>query len=283
MLRRRADVDPLPRCLDFDRNEDWHDALSHALRHVVPNAARGAIASAAPRYAEDAGTLLFRLADRSAVIDAALAWIDSSILSAYHGTRLTKVEEASVRADGLLPLHGASRRDQLVHALSIHPRWRELEPLLDDAIDRVGPGNVCGHREGQVHLTLSRESLVKGFNHYLRHGSEFDQRVVQLLVGNDALQLFEQHGVPVVVTVLVPGAQALEAAHPHFTVRMMRDAGEVPNLVRSFLNAWAYRLAFPDFRSSTLQVDVGLVFRAPVPRGWIHAITAVDLAQAGSA
>jgi hypothetical protein len=47
-----------------------------------------------------------------------------------------------------------------------------MEPQLEETLALFGAANHGGHREGQVHLTISRAGLVQGFNHYLTHGSE---------------------------------------------------------------------------------------------------------------
>ena len=160
--------------IDFDEIDDWAPELSDVLSQCVPHTFERRVADAAPEYVEDALDLLFESAGRDVVIDATLAWIRSSTVAGYHGSRLSDEEVASVRSIGLIPLQAETRRDRLVRALSPHPRWREVADRLTPVLRNHGPGGAAGRREGQAHLTLSRCGLVDDFNHYLTNGSELD-------------------------------------------------------------------------------------------------------------
>ena len=255
--------------IDFDEIDDWAPGLSEVLSQHVPDSFRTRVADAAPEYIEDALDLLFDATGRNAAIDATLAWIGSSRVVGYHGSRLTDEDVASIRSSGLNPLKAKARRDRLVRALSPHPRWYEVSDQLDSILQDYGPGGLGGRREGQVHLTLSRSGLLNGFNHYLTYGSEFDQHAAHALLGPDGKQLLTNDGKPAVLQVAVPGARALEAAHPYLGVDDMRGRGEVPNLVKEFLQAWSYKLAHPTFQSRTLKIDCGMVFPSILPAAWI--------------
>lgn len=223
-------------------------------------------------YVEDARDLLFELADQEAIIDAAIDWLRCETLIGFHGTRLDDQEVASIYHIGLIPLKGTKRRDRLVRALQVHPRWSDVEGSLDDVLRRYGNGNHAGVREGQVHLTLSRAGLVEGFNHYLTHGSEFDQNVARALLENDGVMLLGAYGMSRIIKVAVPGDKALDAAHPYFSIDELREKGDVPNIVGAFLNVWSFRIAQTDFEPSQLRVDCGMVFQQTVPRQWIVEI-----------
>lgn len=257
--------------VNFDDIDNWELGLSAALSPHVPDSVGLALETAAPKYVEDARDLLFDLTDRDAIIDATLIWIRSTKIVGYHGSRLVEKEIAAIRANGLIPLKAEARRHRLLRALSQHSKWHEVEGKLDTTINDHGPGGAAGRREGQVHLTLSRAGLTDHFDHYLTHGSEFDQRVAYALLGPDGKQLLARDGKPTVIQVAVPGPLALEAAHPHFDIDDMRGRGDVPNLVNQFLEAWSYRLAHPGFQSRTLKIDCGMVFRSIVPAAWIQA------------
>ena len=260
--------------LNFDDIDDWAPKLGAALKQDVPSVIGTELVAAAPEYLEDAQDLLFKFADRDAVIDATLNWIRSTHVVGYHGSRLTDAEIASVRTIGLIPLKAETRRTRLIRALSPHPEWHVVQGRLDAIIQAHSHGAVLGVREGQVHLTLSKEGLTSDFNHYLRYGAEFDQHVADALLGPDAKQLLAQDGEPRVIQVAVPGAIALKAAHPYFGVDDLRKQGDVPNLVKEFLKAWTYRLAHPGFEPRTLQIDCGMMFHSPVPAAWIVMIDA---------
>lgn len=255
--------------IDFDDIEDWAPKITTALSQHVPDSVAQELAATAPEFVEDARDLLFELTGRDTVIDATLAWIRSREIVGYHGTRLTDEEVASVRANGLVPLKAEARRPRLERALSLHPRWHEVSDQLDAAIQAHGRGGVAGNREGQVHLTLSKAGLTKGFNHYLTHGAEFDQNVASKLLGQEGKELLASDGKPTMIKVAVPGPRALDAAHPYFGIEDLRDRGGVPNLVDHFLEAWSFRLAHPGFQSHTLRIDCGMIFRSTVPAAWI--------------
>ena len=211
------------------------------------------------------------------VIDATLAWIRSTTLVGYHGTRLIDAEVELLQAHGLLPLRADSRRERLVRALSSHPRWKDVAPRLNSTLRLYGPGERSGRREGQVHLTLSRCGLLNDFNHYLSHGSEFDQDVAVTLLGDEGKRLLRKDGDARVIRIAVPGAIALKAAHPYFSIDDLRKKGDVPNLVDDFLKGWSYGLAHPDFECATLEVDCGMVFESTVPSAWILDIETLSI------
>lgn len=261
--------------LDFDSIDDWAPELATTLCSHVPSCIEQKLKDAKPKYIEDAQDLLFELTDRDAIIDAVLAWLRSTEIAAYHGSRLIDVELASVQAGGLQPLEAKTRRCRLVRALSTHPEWHTVEAQLDAAIQAHGPGECAGVREGQVHLTLSRVGLIDDFNHYLTYGAEFDQHVAQDLLGNKGKELLAQDGEAMVIKFAVPGDMALQAAHSIFSIEHIRSKGEVPNLANEFLAAWSYRLAHPGFQSGTSKVDCGMMFRQTVPAAWIVGVETI--------
>lgn len=255
--------------LDFDNIDDWAPRLTAEMRPFVPNSVEQTLVESELDYIEDAQDILFDLTDRDAVIDAVVAWLRSRNISGYHGSRLTDEETDSVLTVGLIPLLAETRRDRLRMALSPHPRWSEVEAQLEAAIRAYGQGNRAGHREGQVHLTLSRSGLTNDFNHYLIYGSEFDQWVARFLLESEGMEFLARYGKPRVFQVAVPGDKALDAANQYFSVDERRERGEIPNLVDKFLMCWCYRLSDPSFQSQTLKVDCGMVFRKTVPADWI--------------
>jgi len=266
-----------PEILDFDNIDEWAIDLENVLSPLVTTSIRRKLAESNLQYVEDTRDLLFRLTDRDAVIDTVLDWLSLKNIAGYHGTRITDSEVASIQKDGLLPLIATARRSRLARALSSHPKWNEIAKQLDEAIQSHGQGIYAGQREGQVHLTLSMAGLLYGFNHYLVYGSEFDQHVAQMLLGQDALKLLSLDGEPKVIKVAVPGDLALNAAHPFFSVDDMRERGSVPNIVNEFLEAWTYRLSHTKFQSRRLKVDCGMIFRNIVSTDWIMDISTAEI------
>ena len=263
--------------LNFDDNRTWGPLLTDAIGDLISKSILDRFVAAAPEYVEDARALLFEWTDRDRVIDATLTWMRSTTIMGYHGTRLIDAEVDSIRAHGLLPLEAEARRARLVRALSTHPRWNEVAHRLNSTLHEYGPSGKAGDREGQVHLTLSRCGMVNDFNHYLTHGSEFDQDVVEALLGDEGKELLRRDGDARVIQIAVPGEVALKAAHPYFTIDNLRERGDVPNLIDDFLTAWSYGMVHGDFECGTLEVDCDMVFRSAVPSAWIVDIETLSI------
>lgn len=255
--------------LDFDDNRNWTPLLSAALADLVPKSVVGKLIAEAPEFVEDAFDLLLACTDRQCVLDSAVVWLRSATIAGYHGSRLIDADMDSIQDRGLVPLDSEARRARLVRTLSPHPQWNQVAHRLDSALHEHGPGAKAGRREGQVHLTVSRSGLVNGFDHYLTHGSEFDQRVAQNLLGSEGKELLRRDGHARVLRFAVPGNLALDAANRFLTVDERLSRGEVPNLVREFLAAWSYGLAHSEFDSATLKFDCGMVFHSTLPPSWL--------------
>lgn len=247
--------------IDYDDIDGWEQGLTDELTQLLPISFAEDIARLNPQYVEDARSYLLKAANRNEVIERTLSWLERNDIKAYHGTRLDQQDLDDVRKNGLIPLVAEDREPRLRRALSKHPRWSDAVARLTESIVAHGLGEKAGNRLGQLHLTISRSGLENGFNHYITHGSEFDQRVAQHLLGDSGVDLLRADGIPVIVEVAIPGEQALRAAHPHFTVEDIKKMGEIPNIASEFLGAWAYRKAHPAFSPTALQTDCGLVLR----------------------
>ena len=268
--------------LDFDDNRAWEPLLTAAVGDLISEPVVEQLVAAAPEFIEDALDLLFSYTNRKEIIEATLVWIRSTTIAGYHGSRLTDSEVDSIRARGLIPLDAQARRTRLCRALSYHPRWGEVAGQLDATLhayggEMAGGRGKAGGREGQVHLTLSRSGLINDFNHYLTHGSEFDQHVAHALLGPNGKELLRRDGRARVIQVAVPGEDALNAVNRYFTVEECLARGEVPYLVNDFLRAWSYGLAYPDFDCGTHKVDCGMVFHSIVPSDWIVDIDTLSI------
>lgn len=246
--------------IDFDSIEDWHASMTGALRVAVPASVVAELASASFEYVEDACQRLLDRTDRASVVDATIRWISSDRIAAYHASRLDPEEVECVRSSGLHPLVGLAREKRLRRALSRHANWPSVQSGLYAAIAKHAEWNASGVRVGQVHATLSKSLLTQGARHYLTHGSEFDQAVAQELFDRDtALDLLASDGIPTIVCLAVPGATALERAHPHLSLQDLIDRGDLPNIISEFLRAWSFRLGHPTFQPSrNMMVDVGM-------------------------
>jgi len=262
---------------DFDRVENWGPALGSALSDLIPSDIGAIVAHADPQFIEDARDKVLASGDARRIAERLWSWLKARPVYAYHGSRLLPQEVAAIRAEGLQPLIATARIERLRLMLGSHPKWKEAEPRLQAAVERFGAGNCMGHREGQVHLTVSRSGLVKGFNYYLRQGSEFDWHVTGDLLGAGGQSLLQAQGEATLFRIRVPGAAALSACNPF--IELSRD---LPNLVSETLAVWAFRLAHPTYSSASLQLDCGMIFKEAVPATWIDAVMAIkdeDLPQ----
>lgn len=263
--------------LDFDDNNTWAPRLAAALTEVIPEDLAKALRVATPECIEDACKMLLAGANAKRIIEKTITWVRLNEVAAYHGTRLTKPDLDSIRLHGLVPLDAASRRTRLERILSLHPDWSQVADRLDASLDKHGSGARAGRREGQVHLTLSRAGLVDGFNHYLTHGSEFDQRVAHDLLGTSGAELLRRDGEATVLRVSIVGDMALNACNRYWSVQERLERKEPPNLVREFITAWSYGLANPEFKCTTLQCDCGLVFHTTIPSCQITDVETLPL------
>jgi hypothetical protein len=258
---------------DFDDIAAWGPRLSQHLSAIVPDDAAAIISSGKPKFVEDAADLLYSaVASKEELIEAARGWVGLQIVAAYHGSRLSDAERASIRRNGLRILVASDREGHLSRKLSSHPRWKEAEPQLRHVIESLSERGKAGEREGQTHATLSRSGLMIGFPHYLTHGSEFDQHAANKLLGDECMKLLANYGNASLVTLAVPGEKALQAAHPFGPV----GRGEIPNIIRDAIQAWSYWLADPSFSPAELKVDCGLMFFEDIPADWIRSIEIVD-------
>jgi hypothetical protein len=263
--------------IDFDDIDNWAPSLGAALKDFLPHNIQVKIKEKSPVYVEDTLNILFDLADRIVLCEAALGWVRDSYIAAYHGTRLNDSEVMSVQTYGLLPLKAESRRERLVRALSSHPRWNEVHLQLDAALKTFGQEARAGRREGQVHLTLSRSGLVNKFNRYLTDGAEFDRLVAHTLLGDEGVELLRGYGVPRVIQASLRGDIALCAAHPFFSIEDILMRGDIPNIICDFLKSWSFKLAYPNFQTRSQNIDCGLVFNYTLSPECIVKIETVDI------
>jgi hypothetical protein len=253
--------------IDLDTIGDWAPSFSAAQKDNVPEIVATQMVEASPQFIEDALRKLFDLTDRRTVIAATLSWIRSTTIAAYHGTRLTDAEADSIRADGLIPLEATARRLRLERALSRHPRWPEVSAKLDSIIAECANG-----REGRVTLAFSRSALTNDYDHYLTHGSEFDQCVAEHLLGPEGVCLLATDGNRTLIQIAVPGSIALKAANPYWTAEEILERGDVPQLAREFLEVWSYCLAHPTRKPEPLGISCDMALNHAVPPDWIISV-----------
>ncbi|WP_312772603.1 hypothetical protein [Pseudoxanthomonas mexicana] len=116
--------------------------------------------------------------------------------------------------------------------------------------------------------------LTNGFNHYLTHGSEFDQHIAHQLLGEEGVDLLRLDGTGYVLEFDVPGPAAIAASNRHFSADEMIERGEVPNMVRDFLKVLSCRAYDPTFWPINQKTDCGLFFSKNVPAEWLLSAVA---------
>lgn len=240
----------------YDRFETWATSFGDSMDDLVDRHTRLQLASTEFEFIEDAGDFVSQAAGTREISIRVRNWILEREFCVFHGTRLLPDEVSSINACGLKPLIASHREERIRKILRNHEKWKIYDGDLAHTIYKVGPGEKVGRREGQIHFSLSWSGLVKGFNHYLEYGSEFDQRVSQLLLGDDSgLNLLRANTSAYVVHVRMTGKEIIEGAHPYISYDDVVEIGEVPGLGRTFLNAWAFKKSAPNFELWKLQTD----------------------------
>ncbi|SHF84586.1 hypothetical protein SAMN05444273_1183 [Litoreibacter ascidiaceicola] len=261
----------------YDKFQTWEKSFGDLLVRLVGEEALNDLSSSNFEFIEDAGDFVVSRSDITTVSHEIQGWLLAQEFCVFHGTRLLSEEILSVQQKGLRPLVAADREQRLREILGRHRRWASVEDKLLEVIEDVGPKEKQGRRQGQVHFSLSRSGLVNGFDHYLTHGSEFDQHVVQRLFGDQSgLELLSSETVPVLVHVSISGEQLIQGAHPHFTYSDVVGMGEIPGTARTFLNSWAFKAANPGFDIEKLRTDCCVMERVATPPERILTIERLD-------
>lgn len=253
--------------IDFDSN-DWMAPLGDALRNSVPQGRRDALPAAQIRYTDDALDILVDETSASRVVDTTLAWIRSNSLRVFHGTRLTDEEAEAMKTDGMRPLSVDGRIDWLRHTF---PQLAAI--LTEDFVSKAMDAGQMRYRDSQVHAAISRREMFSGYD-YLQEGSEFDRRLLEWGGRPDLVATLKSRGRPRLVSLVVPGDEALAAMHPIFSIDDVRTNDTYPNLVRQLLQAWAWELHRPG--APREGVDACLMFKAAVPGEFVEDIIAVE-------
>lgn len=252
--------------IHYDKFETWERSFGDLVVRLLGEDTLSSLASSSFEYIEDAGDFLINRSDIETVSNEIQNWLRAHDFCVFHGTRLLPEEILSVQKNGLRPLVATDREQRLREILAHHPRWYSVENRLLEVLEDLGPKENQGRRQGHVHFSLSRSGLLNGFNHYLTHGSEFDQHVAYRLFGDQSgLELLKLKTVPVLVHVSFNGEQLIQGAHPHFSYSDVVAMGEVPGLARTFLNAWAFKIANPSFDIEKLQTDCCMMERVTTP------------------
>ena len=254
---------------EFDDGASWLPILAASLGALLPRNARDLISSTQPDGPWSASETLSKAVDIDAVYEAMRRWVSERDVAAYHGTRLNPVQRGSVARNGLRRLVPADRSTAIEAFLGEHPRWDEIRHRVPEALAFMERGGA-GNRAGQVHLTLSREGLVKGFNHYLVEGSEFDHHVANYLLGEECHEQNRRRGEAILYRVRLSGEEALAAANLFGEMKH-------PNLLREVFQSVSWFLSTGDTETSALELDCGMIlYRDVEPADIIETITIPD-------
>jgi hypothetical protein len=250
--------------IDYDRLEAWAPHFAAIVIEVTgPEVIRAAKRSS-PRYIEDARRFFEEQIGVQRLVEGLSERLRPWFVRVYHGTRLNEDELASVRRLGLRPLTLAEREPLLAQLFEAHPDWSRVRDKLADSIRRHGvdwaTSGVGKREDGGIHVCLSRAGLLHGCNHYLTHGAEVDQFIASELFDNERSREFLRTGrAPKLISFTAPFEEAAAAANP-WGVR--RD--EMPSLLRSLFQAWAFSLNHPSFDVAKERDGVALRFPSPI-------------------
>ncbi|TXI87182.1 MAG: hypothetical protein E6Q40_05325 [Cupriavidus sp.] len=253
--------------LDFDRGPSWLPALHRHVAQDLPADFVDSIKRLGPEEPTSLQVALPHLLDEARLFASVREWVTARDVLVYHGTRINERQRSAILRLGLLPLNASDRVESITEFLCAHPRWAEVEGNLPEAIDWVRRN--AGNRERLVYGCLSRNGLVRGCNHYLVEGPEFDHHVAVRLLGEVSHELNRQRGVGSLVVFRADGAAAIDAANPH------EESGSGTNLIAELVAALGWWLATGDDETAAFDEDCALAFKAAISPDRIEAIIPV--------
>ena len=210
----------------YDAFDTWGDSFGEFVLPLIGQKYLDQLGNADFEYIEDAGEFVSGITGVKRISSEIFNWVSRNEFCVFHGTRLLPSELKSLIAVGLKPLEALSRQERLSEIFSRHEDWGWVKEGLIEVLRDVGPRERDGRREQQIHFSLSKTGLVNGFNHYLTHGSEFDQRVASRLFSDDSgLRLLRSETTPYLVHVKISGQKLIQGAHPFFSYQDIVDMG----------------------------------------------------------
>jgi hypothetical protein len=250
--------------IDYDRLDLWGPSFESIVEEVSGPAVIDAARKSSPEYIEDARKFFEQQVGVNVLVEGLHKRLSPYRVRVYHGTRLGEDELAAVKRVGLQPLTVADRRSLLVRLFKSHPAWPNVKDRLDDILLRFGVDGVkngYGQREdGAIHVCLSRAGLMRGCNHYLTHGAEVDQNIATVLFDKEsAKELLRPGRSPTIASFTAPFGETAKAASPW---GFRED--EMPSLLRSLFQVWAFSLSHPSFDVAKERDSVALRFPGPI-------------------
>lgn len=253
--------------IDYDNMDEWCRWFTIAIiRDIAPNNLLKNLQDLDAEFIEDAGDYLITEIGYVKLLDCLNQKLTSIAIRMFHGTRVTEIELQQIQKQGLRALKLADRRQSLIKIFGQHSRWSlTVEKCLDELLHSFGTDwlkSGSGRREDDsVHACLSRKGLLNGCNHYLRYGAEVDQIIAkQLFSDSSGLELLRQNRVAKLVSFTALFAEAAQAANPYGS-----SSHELPVLHRKLIEAWAYKIANPQFSVADERDTTALKFMAPIP------------------
>jgi hypothetical protein len=253
------------RIFDYDQLDVWGPWFTPIMLDVAGPEIIKAAKDSRPEYLEDARQFFQNEIGLQKLVDELNTRLSAYAVRVYHGTRLGDGELTSVKRHGLRPLTLVDRKDLLIRCFKHHPDWEKERHKLDGILHRIGPGwekSGYGKREdGGIHVCLSRAGLLHGANHYLTHGAEVDHHVAYALFENDksAENLLRVRRPARLISFTAPFPEAAGAANPW---GFRQD--EMPSLLSSLFQAWAFSLSHPSFKIANERDSVALRFPGPI-------------------
>jgi hypothetical protein len=259
--------------IDFDEISAWGPLIDAAMAEILPSTTIADLKTANLEFIDDASKFILSRLDHVQVSNHLAYRLNAFYVRVYHGTRLSDVELNNVRSNGLKPLRLLDRRSALVSAFSGHPKWRETEKKLDDALIAYGSGARAGVREdGCIHVCFSRLDLLRGCGHYLAHGAEVDQHIAWSLFNDKSgVRCLTKSRQPYLITFLASFNDAAHAANPYGF-----PSDGLPSLVGLLFDAWASQKADPRFVLKGSPDCRAARFPSAIAASQIEAIINVD-------
>jgi hypothetical protein len=251
--------------IDYDELSVWGRAFGEVIESLAPTGIMDRLRTGQFEYYENAADLVEQEVGVRSLTEGLKTGLAGSSVRLYHGTRLTPAARANVEAEGLKPLALIidERRRELETLFASHPDWSVARLRMDDALQKIGPGEWAGRRvDRRVHACFSRGGLLQGCSHYNHVGGEVDNHIVSLLFDDrdSALPLLVSARRSLLVTFVRPFADAMAAANPNG-----HPAEELPSLMQILLRAWAWGVANPGFDPGGSLECAAAWFEGPIP------------------
>lgn len=221
--------------IQADRSETYLKILDDVMKSVLKSAEYKALASAEPKYIDDAVSYIPKTVDRGEMFFALNSTLVKERYRVFHGTRLTDMDAASIMNVGLKPLSQTSRVKHLLDRIRVYSVQEGIS--FDEAKFWHLIDEYENRDRGRIYCSLFRSAHIKEHTHYMDYGSEFEQVIVVHLVGGYHKRLLRHDTKAAIVSWTIDGSKLIDETSLDQVDQRLSE-GNHPELARNFLNRW---------------------------------------------